>query len=67
MLPQTSTKKMFQLPRSVTCLAQHLLHVHQAQKQATKIEEKVLVAKLHELAARVEFIVDCETGLSSTV
>jgi hypothetical protein len=37
-----------------------------SQKQATKIEEKGLVAKLHELAAWVEFIVDSGTGLSST-
>jgi hypothetical protein len=37
-----------------------------SQKQATQIEDCGLVAKLHELAAWVEFIVDSETGLSST-
>ena len=36
MLLQTSTKKMFQLPRSVTCLARHLLHLHQVTKTGNK-------------------------------
>jgi hypothetical protein len=36
MLLQTSTKKMFQLPRSVTCLARHLLDLHQVTKTSNK-------------------------------